>query len=857
MNNLINPWKPVFKTLQAVIRLVLLTVGLLVLPYNAAAAMKQFFIFQSSGSETVGGGLATNLNVTLTYSNASGTINNAVFTDGATVVPSGQGVTVSLAAASPAVPDNGGTATLPMIISAAANASINTTFQIIVSATNSAYTQNVPVPGMASLTNIFIIGPPANSNSFSITASPGAASCLIGTTTNFTSTVTLVDNSKTIFGIITNSVTVSGPDPTDVTASLDNQYAPLTNNFGQTNLTLIINVNSNAAAGTYAVIVSGLNNAFTDIPGPGMASATYTLTLTTLKKFTLNSSSATETVSGGLPSGVTVAMTLTNLSTVLVEPIVTGVTVYGPYPGNVTASLSSSSFSPAAGGGTAAFIVSITNNGSSLPGAYQVVIGATNSDFTDNSAAPGIALATNVFIVSAPPLSIQNFGVSGVNLTFTGFGGGPNGQYTVCCATNLTLPLAQWTPVMTNLFDANGNFNALVALANTPNPTAAQQFFAVFLTATGTDPVMTPTFSPAAGPFFAETPVTITSATANAIIRYTTDGSAPTESNGMLYTGPVTMQQPVDTAQSGFVTNASGVTMLKAIAYKGGMPDSAIWTGIYEILDAVDRPPAPVPSPLVGVAHVAYNVSSSNWDNILSLWTNYYGLDAMRVSNNFALIKINDQQYIEMYQTPLLVSNQWQLANFGFEVTNAEIYREQLAGNGVRVPPAVTTNSLGNLSFFTVDPDGHTNEWVQYLTNSVTGLSQGQYMPSTELAGFVNDVGICTTDETLNLPHNYYVNQCGFQGTGNEVYFPSGGKRYIELLTAGPSGATQAIAGKHGKIQFLNFRGMDLFQTLNILTNRNPAIPITLSVEGTANSILHNAADVYDSDLSRIRVNDE
>jgi hypothetical protein len=116
--------------------------------------MKQFFIFQSSGSETVEGGLATNLNVTLTYSNASGTINNAVFTDGATVVPSGQGVTVSLAAASPAVPDNGDTATSPMIISAAANASINTTFQIIVSATNSAYTQNVPVPGIASLTNI-------------------------------------------------------------------------------------------------------------------------------------------------------------------------------------------------------------------------------------------------------------------------------------------------------------------------------------------------------------------------------------------------------------------------------------------------------------------------------------------------------------------------------------------------------------------------------------------------------------------------------------------------------------------------------------------------------------------------------
>ena len=86
--------------------------------------------------------------------------------------------------------------------------------------------------------------------------------------------------------------------------------------------------------------------------------------------------------------------------------------------------------------------------------------------------------------------------------------------------------------------------------------------------------------------------MTITTATSNAIIRYTTDGSTPSESNGAIYTGPVTMQQPVNTNYSGTVSNASGVTMLKAIAYKGGMPDSAVWTGIYNILDAVRYPPA-------------------------------------------------------------------------------------------------------------------------------------------------------------------------------------------------------------------------------------------------------------------------
>jgi hypothetical protein len=100
-------------------------------------------------------------------------------------------------------------------------------------------------------------------------------------------------------------------------------------------------------------------------------------------------------------------------------------------------------------------------------------------------------------------------------------------------------------------------------------------------------------------------------------------------------------------------------------------------------------------------------------------------------------------------------------------------------------------------------------------------------------------------------PITYYVNQCGFQGTGNSVDIPSGGKVYIELLTAGPGGATQDTAGKHGKLQFMNFRGMTLFQTINILTNRNPSIPYVLAPEGR-----HYAFDVDTPDLSRIRIND-
>ncbi|HZP60423.1 MAG TPA: heparin lyase I family protein, partial [Opitutaceae bacterium] len=55
----------------------------------------------------------------------------------------------------------------------------------------------------------------------------------------------------------------------------------------------------------------------------------------------------------------------------------------------------------------------------------------------------------------------------------------------------------------------------------------------------GISSVADPTFSPAAGTYTSAQNVTITSATSGASIRYTTDGSTPSETAGTLYSGPV------------------------------------------------------------------------------------------------------------------------------------------------------------------------------------------------------------------------------------------------------------------------------------------------------------------------------
>lgn len=78
--------------------------------------------------------------------------------------------------------------------------------------------------------------------------------------------------------------------------------------------------------------------------------------------------------------------------------------------------------------------------------------------------------------------------------------------------------------------------------------------------------VATPTFSPSPGAY--TTPVSISTTTSGATIRYTTDNSAPSETNGTVYSTPISL---------------ASTTTIKAIAYKTGFTDSTVASGTYTI----------------------------------------------------------------------------------------------------------------------------------------------------------------------------------------------------------------------------------------------------------------------------------
>ena len=103
-------------------------------------------------------------------------------------------------------------------------------------------------------------------------------------------------------------------------------------------------------------------------------------------------------------------------------------------------------------------------------------------------------------------------------------------------------------------------------------------------------PAATPVFTPGGGTYTSVQTVSIASATEGATIRYTTDGSAPGESNGTVYSGPLEIG----------VTSA-----VRASASKSGMADSAVASATY----VINLPQTAAPE--LSVAPGTYNSAQS------------------------------------------------------------------------------------------------------------------------------------------------------------------------------------------------------------------------------------------------------
>ena len=165
--------------------------------------------------------------------------------------------------------------------------------------------------------------------------------------------------------------------------------------------------------------------------------------------------------------------------------------------------------------------------------------------------------------------------------------------------------------------------------------------------------------------------------------------------------------------------------------------------------------------PITGVAHVALKT------NDLAAARRFYGRDlgfsdALRMPESLgpaAWFKINDHQYLEIYET-LKSEDEDRLIEVAFATPDAKAMRDYLASKGVAVPATVGKGSDGNLSFQVRDPEGHRIAFVQYLTDSIPGKQFGLLMPATRISEHMIHAGFLVADRAAE--DGFYKDILGF-----------------------------------------------------------------------------------------------
>jgi thermitase len=195
-------------------------------------------------------------------------------------------------------------------------------------------------------------------------------------------------------------------------------------------------------------------------------------------------------------------------------------------------------------------IVKVTNNGP----VNAVISGLFLAGSTTNStpvAAPAFNLASGTY-TSAQSVTVSTT-TAGASIRYTTDGSTPN--ETAGTVYSGSIAVNSSTTIRAIAFAAGMTDSAVASATYTINAPAST-------------PVAAPTFSPGAGTYTSAQSVTIGTTTGGASIRYTTDGSTPSETAGTVYSRPIAV--------------SSSMT-IKAIAYAAGMADSAVVSAAYTI----------------------------------------------------------------------------------------------------------------------------------------------------------------------------------------------------------------------------------------------------------------------------------
>ncbi len=229
-----------------------------------------------------------------------------------------------------------------------------------------------------------------------------------------------------------------------------------------------------------------------------------------------------------------------------------------------------------------------------------------------------------------------------------------------------------------------------------------------------------PVFSPAGGTYASTQTVAITSASGGVTIRYTTDGSTPSETNGTIYSSPVSV---------------SSSETLEAIAFGNGFTDSTVTSASYTI-GSQQQASAPVFSPAGGTYATAQTVSMTSATSSASI---RYTTDGSTPSETAGTI----------YSGPVSVSSS--------ETLNAIAYAAGFTDSTV----TSASYTIGSVQTFNFEAESlsYTGSGATTSVQTDTNSSGGKWV---ELAG--NSVGDSITFTLPSIPAGTYQLKMEWKG---------------------------------------------------------------------------------------------
>ncbi len=250
-----------------------------------------------------------------------------------------------------------------------------------------------------------------------------------------------------------------------------------------------------------------------------------------------------------------------------------------------------------------------------------------------------------------------------------------------------------------------------------------------------TEKAVAPSITPAGGTFSSAQSVTIITATTDAIIKYTTDGSAPSQSNGLIYSAPINI--------------ASSIT-LKAIAIKTGMADSDVSSASFVIQDSVS---APVFNPPAGSYASAQNVSIISATSGASIFYSTNGSTPTILSSQYTSpvsITSNTTLKAIAVKTGMTASTVSSADYTIMQKISAPVFNPAAGSYEGTQSVTIASATAGSNIYYTLD--GSIPSASSTLYGSAISISSNLTVRAIALKNGMSDSDISTASYTINFP---------------------------------------------------------------------------------------------------------